>query len=62
VGIFNRLYTLKKPKFHWEFVALVEDEFADVPEENVSMWLSKLIGTDDRLTPSGTKQKNIIDK
>ncbi len=34
-----------------DFIALVEDEFNDVPEADVSMWLSNFIDTDARLTP-----------
>ena len=34
-----------------DFVALVEDEFNDVLEADVSMWLSNFIDTDARLTP-----------
>ena len=33
------------------FVALVEDEFNDVSDENVSMWLSNFIDTEVRLRP-----------
>ena len=34
-----------------DFVALVEDEFNDVLEADVSMWLSNFIDTDARLMP-----------
>ena len=33
------------------FVVLVEDEFNDVSDENVNMWLSNFIDTEVRLTP-----------
>jgi hypothetical protein len=42
---------VKRPEILREFVALVEDEFDDVSEENVSVWLSNFIDTDARLTP-----------
>lgn len=34
-----------------EFVALVENEFNDVSDENVNTWLSNFINTEVRLTP-----------
>jgi non-homologous end joining protein Ku len=34
-----------------DFVALVEDEFNDVHEADISMWLSNFIDTDARLAP-----------
>ena len=42
---------VKRPEILRDFVALVEDEFNDVPEADVSMWLSNFIDTDARLTP-----------
>lgn len=42
---------VKIPKILREFVALVEDEFDDVPDADISMWLSNFIGTDARMTP-----------
>ncbi len=34
-----------------DFVALVEDEFNDVTNADISRWLSNFIGTDARMTP-----------
>ncbi|NOR49260.1 MAG: hypothetical protein GQ533_14660 [Methanosarcinaceae archaeon] len=42
---------VKRPEILRDFVALVEDEFNDVPEADVSMWLSNFIDTDVGLTP-----------
>jgi len=42
---------VKRPEILWEFVALVEDEFDDVSDENVSVWLSNFIDTEVGLTP-----------
>jgi CRISPR/Cas system CSM-associated protein Csm4 (group 5 of RAMP superfamily) len=42
---------MKRSEMPGGFVTLVEDEFNDVPDENVSMWLSNFIGTEVRLTP-----------
>ena len=42
---------VKRPEMLREFVALVEDEFNDVSDENVSMWLSNFIDTEVRLRP-----------
>jgi hypothetical protein len=42
---------VKRPRILWEFVALVEDEFNDVSDDNVNMWLSNFIDTEVRLTP-----------
>ena len=42
---------VKRPKILREFVALVEGEFDDVPDADISMWLSNFIGTDARMTP-----------
>jgi len=42
---------VKRPEILRDFVALVEDEFNDVPEADISRWLSNFIDTDARLTP-----------
>ncbi len=42
---------VKRPKILQDFVALVEDEFNDVLEADISQWLSNFIDTDARLTP-----------
>ncbi|WP_305064896.1 transposase [Methanococcoides sp.] len=42
---------VKRPEILWEFVAIVEDEFNDVSDENVNTWLSNFICTEVRLTP-----------
>ena len=42
---------VKRPDILRDFVALVEDEFNDVPEVDISRWLSNFIDTDARLTP-----------
>ncbi len=42
---------VKRLEILQDFVALVEDEFNDVPEADVSTWLSNFIDTDARLTP-----------
>ena len=42
---------VKRPKILRDFVALVEDEFNDVLEADISQWLSNFIDTDARLTP-----------
>ena len=42
---------VKRPKILRDFVALVEDEFNDVPDVDVGVWLSNFIGTDARMTP-----------
>ena len=42
---------VKRPDILRDFVALVEDEFNDVPEADISRWLSNFIDTDARLTP-----------
>jgi len=44
-------YDVKRPEIFREFVALVEDEFDDLSEENVSVWLSNFIDPDARLMP-----------
>ena len=41
---------MKRPEILWEFVALVEDEFNDVSDENVNTWLSNFIDTEVGLT------------
>ena len=41
---------VKRPEILWEFVALVEDEFNDVSDENVNTWLSNFIDTEVGLT------------
>jgi len=40
---------VKRPKILRDFVALVEDEFNDVPD--VGVWLSNFVNTDARMTP-----------
>jgi hypothetical protein len=42
---------VKRPEILRDFVALVEDEFNDVLEADISRWLSNFINTDARLTP-----------
>ena len=42
---------VKRPEILREFVTLIEDEFNDVSDENVNMWLSNFIDTEVRLTP-----------
>jgi hypothetical protein len=42
---------VKRSEILRDFVALVEDEFNDVPEADISRWLSNFIDTDARLTP-----------
>ena len=42
---------MKIPEMLREFIALVEDEFNDVSDENVSMWLPDFIETEVGLTP-----------
>jgi hypothetical protein len=42
---------VKRPEILRDFVALVEDDFNDVPEVYISRWLSNFIGTDVRMTP-----------
>jgi len=42
---------VKRPEMLREFVALVEDEFNDVSDDNVNTWLSNFINTEVRLTP-----------
>ena len=42
---------VKRPEMLREFVALIEDEFNDVSEENVNTWLSNFIDTEVRWTP-----------
>jgi DNA-binding PadR family transcriptional regulator len=42
---------VKRPEILRDFVALVEDEFNDVPEVDISRWLSNFIDTDAGLTP-----------
>ena len=41
----------KRPEILRDFVALVEDEFNDVPDADISRWRSNFIGTNVRLTP-----------
>ena len=42
---------VKRPVILRDFVAIVEDEFNDVPEADISRWLSDFIDTDARMTP-----------
>ena len=42
---------VKRPEILREFVALVEDEFNDVHDADISMWLSNFIDTEVILTP-----------
>lgn len=42
---------VKRPEILRDFVALVEDEFNDVIDVDISVWLSNFIGTDARMTP-----------
>jgi hypothetical protein len=42
---------VKRPEILRDFVALVEDEFDDVTDADIGMWLSNFIGTDARMTP-----------
>jgi hypothetical protein len=42
---------VRRPEILRDFIALVEDEFDDVPEADISRWLSNFIDTDARLTP-----------
>ncbi len=42
---------VKRSEILRDFIAFVEDEFNDVPEADISRWLSNFIDTDARLTP-----------
>ena len=42
---------MKRPEILRGFVALVEDEFDDVTDADIGVWLSNFIDTDARLTP-----------
>ena len=42
---------VKRPEILRDFVALVEDEFNNVHDADISMWLPNFIDTDARLTP-----------
>ena len=42
---------VKRPEILRNFVALVEDEFDDVTDADIGMWLSNFIDTDARMTP-----------
>jgi hypothetical protein len=42
---------VKRSGILWDFVALVEDEFNDVHEADISVWLSNFVDTDARMTP-----------
>ena len=42
---------VKRPEILRDFVVLVEDEFNDVPDAVISIWLSNFIGTDAGMTP-----------
>ena len=42
---------VKRPEILRDFVALVEDEFNDVLDADISRWLSNFIDTDARMTP-----------
>jgi len=46
---------VKRPDILRDFVALVEDEFNDVLEADISLRLSNFIDTDVRLTPHEQK-------
>ncbi len=42
---------VRRPEILRDFVALVEDEFEEVADADIGMWLSNFIDTDARLTP-----------
>jgi hypothetical protein len=42
---------VKRSEILRDFVVLVEDEYNDVPEADISRWLSKFVDTDARMTP-----------
>lgn len=42
---------MKRPEILRDFVALVEDEFNEVNDADIGMWLSNFMGTDARMTP-----------
>jgi hypothetical protein len=42
---------VKRPEILRDFVVLVEDEYNDVPDADISRWLSNFIDTDARMTP-----------
>ena len=42
---------VKRPEILRGFVALVEDEFDDVTDADIGVWLSNFIDTDARMTP-----------
>ncbi len=42
---------VKRPEILRDFVALVEDEFDDVTDADIGVWLSNFINTDARMTP-----------
>ena len=42
---------VKRSEVLRDFVALVEDEFDDVHEADISRWLSNFIDTDAKMTP-----------
>ncbi|MEA3293785.1 MAG: hypothetical protein U9P81_02250 [Euryarchaeota archaeon] len=42
---------VKRSEILRDFVVLVEDEYNDVPEADISRWLSNFIDTDARMTP-----------
>ena len=42
---------VKRSEILRDFVSLVEDEFNDVHEADISRWLSKFVDTDARMTP-----------
>ncbi len=42
---------VKRPEILRDFVALIENEFNDVSDADIGIWLSNFIGTDARMTP-----------
>ena len=42
---------VKRPEILRDFITLVEDEFDDVTDADIGMWLSNFITTDARMTP-----------
>ncbi len=42
---------VKRPEILRDFVALVEDEYSDVTDTDIGMWLSNFINTDAGMTP-----------